>query len=170
MKLLALTIAAYASLALETTLLPEFTGGSRFGVVLWVVLPFVAFQLKPPIALLFAAAYGLTMDALGGGRLGVGMMLCVLGVLALQRLSGPSALSSFGRTIGLTLVTSIGMSMTLFAVESLLHLRDSNSALPSAPSLLVTQLLLTSFAGAVLAGLVSTPSRIVGMKRGRELV
>lgn len=170
MKLLALVIAAYVSLALESTLLPEFTGGSRFGVLLWVVLPFVALQLRPSLAMVFAATYGLTIDALGGGLLGVNVLLCVLAVLILQRLSVPSALSSCGRTIALTLATSIGLSMTLFAVESLLHLRDSNSLLPSTPSLLMTQLLLTSLAGAVIAGLVSTPGRIVGMKRGRELV
>ncbi len=170
MKLIALVMAAYLSLALESTLLPELTGSSRFGVLQWVVLPFAALMLSRPTAVVFAAIYGLAMDALGGGRLGVCLILSVLGVLALQRLSAPSALSSLGRTVALTLASSMGLSMTLFAVESLLHLRDSDALREVTPGMLVTQLLVTALVGAIVAGLVSTPWRLIGMKRTRDLV
>lgn len=170
MKLIALIVAAYLSLALESTLLPELTGSSRFGVLQWAVLPFAALMLSRSTAVVFAAVYGLAMDALGGGRLGVCLILSVLGVLALQRLSTPSALSSLGRSVALTLVSSVGLSMSLFAVESLLHLRESEAMRAITPEMLVTQLLLTASAGAVVAGLVSTPVRLIGMKRTRDLV
>ncbi len=162
MKLLCLIIAAYFALAFETTIAPDLFGAMRCGIFLWPIVPFIALLLRPSSSIVFAACYGLAIDALGSGRLGVCSILCVLAVLLLQRVCTAAALSKLGRTIGLTFATSVALSMTLFVVESLLHAAERPAV---APSRFVVQLLVTSVVGAVVAGLVSTSLRIIGMKR-----
>lgn len=162
MKLLALMLAGYLGIALETSVVPEVFGSAHCGVLLWPLLPYVAFGLSRPTSVLFATGYGLVIDALGSGRLGVCSILCVLAVLTLQRLGSSTWLSTWSRCLLVMFITSIALSTTLLVIESVLNW---NSIPPIGPSRLLQQLLGLSLVGAVCGGLVSTPWRILEMKR-----
>ena len=153
MKIIGLLIAAYAALVAETALVPELLPGNPFAVLLWTVLPFVAIALPDARGIAFAALYGFAIDALGSGRLGVMISVCVLATVLLQRVLPATSLKSF-RSVWLTVVaTSALVSMATFGLSSLVAAR------PSEPVAVLVQLCWASGSGALLAAVVSVPGR-----------
>ncbi len=155
MKIVGLLIAAYAALVAETALVPELLPGTPFAVLLWTVLPFVAITLPDARGIAFAAVYGFAIDALGSGRLGVTVGVCVLATLLLQRALPATSMRSFGRVWLTAFATSVLVSMASFSVSTLIASR------PGEPAAVIAQLCWASGGGALLAAVVSVPGRII---------
>ena len=95
MQYVILTVAAYALLAVESTL----TGGR--GTFAWLLLPWVVVTLKPAPSIAAAFIYGLLLDSLSNSHPGVFVAAAVLATACLRFLIQESALSS-GPRIAIT--------------------------------------------------------------------
>lgn len=153
MKIVGLILAAYAALVAETALVPELLPGNPFAVLLWSVLPFIAICLPVARGIAFAALYGFAIDALGSGRLGISISVCVLATLLLQQALPATSLKSFCRVWLTVFATSAVVSMASFSVSSLVASR------PGEPVAVIAQLCWASGCGALLAAIVSMPGR-----------
>ena len=93
MQYVILTVAAYALLAVESTL----TDGR--GTFAWLLLPWIAVTLKPAPSIVAAFIYGLLLDALSSSHPGVFVAASVLATASLRVLIQESALSSGPRIV-----------------------------------------------------------------------
>ncbi len=111
-----LSIAAYALLAVESTL------ADGRGAFAWLLLPWLAVTLKPNHSVVAAFAYGLLLDCLSNGHPGIFVAVTVLATGSLRCLIQKSALST-GPRIALTcftssLISSLAVQAALLGLQS----------------------------------------------------
>jgi len=112
----ALSIAAYVLLAVESTL------ADGRGTFAWLLLPWLAVTLKPKHSVIAAFAYGLLLDCLSNGHPGIFVTVTVLATGGLRCLIQQSALST-GPRIALTcftssLIASLAVQAALLGLQS----------------------------------------------------
>lgn len=153
MKSVLLLAAGYFALAAETTLRAEWCPQAPFAGLVWALVPIVAITLPSHWGLLVAACLGLGVDGIGAHCPGVGVCLASIAAAILQRSFREESLNSLGKRFSLCLAGSIVLSMALCAVQLLQQSR------PIVPGTLMTQLLVTSAAGSLLAAVVGAVLR-----------
>lgn len=146
-----LLIAAYALIAIETSLQTESGLVTPYGSFVWMLLPWLA-TLPSPSASIFASAfYGLMIDAVSNHNPGILIAATIIAVCILQRMITPKSLKSAPRIFFVSMVSGCLLAM-LVATCSLL-----TASLPVDPSVLLTSIAISL----IVAATVSTLSSVV---------
>jgi len=146
-----LLIAAYALIAIETSLQTESGLVTPYGSFVWMLLPWLA-TLPSPSASIFASAfYGLMIDAVSNHSPGVLIAVTIIAVCILQGMITPKLLESAPGIFFVSMVSGCLLAMLV-----------ATCALLTASSTVDLSVLLISIAiSLIVAATVSTLSSVV---------
>ncbi len=146
-----LLIAAYALIAIETSLQTESGLVTPYGSFVWMLLPWLATLPSPSASIIASAFYGLMIDAVSNHHPGMLIVATIIAVCILQRMITPKSLESARRIFFVSMVSGCLLAM-LVATCSLL-----TASSPVDPSVLLTSIAISL----IVAATVSTLSSVV---------
>lgn len=145
MQYIILTIAAYALLAVETTL------ADGRGTFAWLLLPWLAVTLKPTPSIVAAFVFGLLLDCLSNGHPGVFVAVTVLATAGLRLAIRESALSTAPRIALTSFACSLALSLVVQSIMAWIQSQPIDldlvaaTALPSAIGAVVFAVTVAAF-------------------------